>query len=169
MGKYAPKGKPSRSTARPGAGKARTATKAAPAKGKKPAGGNGKKAAPRAKASPAPEEGRSFLDAQRALLESLRAHLARRTDKVEGDLGRGSGDERDFEEQALARENDDVLAALSAEGRDQLAVVEAALARIASGSYGICGDCGNKVARARLEALPYATICVRCAATREKR
>lgn len=44
----------------------------------------------------------------------------------------------------------------------QLDEVEGAIARIESGTYGICANCGNEIAPARLEARPEATLCVDC-------
>lgn len=41
--------------------------------------------------------------------------------------------------------------------------VEVALARIEAGSYGICERCGEAIPFARLDALPYTTLCVDCA------
>lgn len=41
--------------------------------------------------------------------------------------------------------------------------VEIALRKIESGSYGICERCGEAIPMARLEALPYSTLCVDCA------
>lgn len=49
---------------------------------------------------------------------------------------------------------------------DLLHKVEHALARIAAGDYGICESCGNDIPVARLDALPYATLCVNCAVRR---
>ena len=44
----------------------------------------------------------------------------------------------------------------------ELKDVEAALARIGDGSYGICTDCGNEVGPARLKANPAAKRCLPC-------
>jgi DnaK suppressor protein len=44
----------------------------------------------------------------------------------------------------------------------ELAAVEAALERIREGSYGKCDGCGGKIPKARIEALPYATLCISC-------
>ena len=44
----------------------------------------------------------------------------------------------------------------------ELKDVEAALARIGDGSYGICTDCGNEVGPARLKANPAARRCLTC-------
>lgn len=46
---------------------------------------------------------------------------------------------------------------------DLLGKVERALAKIAAGEYGICESCGRPIPLARLDALPYATLCVDCA------
>ena len=44
----------------------------------------------------------------------------------------------------------------------QLQVVDAALARIADGTYGTCIRCGNPIPTERLEALPWAARCIDC-------
>jgi DnaK suppressor protein len=49
---------------------------------------------------------------------------------------------------------------------DLLRKVERALERIEDGSYGICESCGSEIPIARLEVLPYATMCVTCASKR---
>jgi DnaK suppressor protein len=40
--------------------------------------------------------------------------------------------------------------------------VENALAHMESGTYGHCDRCGEKIDYARLEAIPYATLCMNC-------
>jgi RNA polymerase-binding transcription factor len=45
----------------------------------------------------------------------------------------------------------------------QLALVEAALARLDGGTFGTCTRCGKPIAPARLEALPWAEHCIDCA------
>jgi DnaK suppressor protein len=52
--------------------------------------------------------------------------------------------------------------ALRNNAQDLLAQVEAALQRLAEGSYGICARCGNEISTERLEALPYAIYCITC-------
>lgn len=48
--------------------------------------------------------------------------------------------------------------------RRELAEVESALARIKANEYGICENCGNSIAEPRLRALPWARLCIKCAA-----
>lgn len=40
--------------------------------------------------------------------------------------------------------------------------VERALARMDKGTYGICERCGQEIDFARLKAIPYASLCIRC-------
>jgi DnaK suppressor protein len=51
---------------------------------------------------------------------------------------------------------------------DALVQIEAAIERIDDGSYGECDTCGAKIPKSRLEAIPYAALCVRCASQQEK-
>jgi DnaK suppressor protein len=46
----------------------------------------------------------------------------------------------------------------------ELSEIDAALARIASGTYGTCEDCGGAIGRDRLRALPEVRRCVSCSA-----
>jgi DnaK suppressor protein len=46
--------------------------------------------------------------------------------------------------------------------------IEASLERIEDGSYGLCEECGVKIPKTRLNAIPYATLCVRCASQQER-
>ncbi|MGZ4144856.1 MAG: TraR/DksA family transcriptional regulator [Actinomycetota bacterium] len=46
--------------------------------------------------------------------------------------------------------------------RDLLEKVNHALSAIDHGTYGICENCGNPIAKARLLALPYSTLCLNC-------
>jgi DnaK suppressor protein len=46
---------------------------------------------------------------------------------------------------------------------DLLGKVERALDNIEKGNYGICESCGKPIPMARLDVLPYVTLCVDCA------
>ena len=71
---------------------------------------------------------------------------------------------RDWEEDAVEREGDEVLEALGQAGQDEIRRIRAALARMRDGSYGTCVSCGNEIAPARLDILPDAPLCTACAA-----
>ena len=47
--------------------------------------------------------------------------------------------------------------------------IEEALARIDDGTYGTCSRCGKEIAEERLEARPWATLCIDCQRERERR
>ena len=49
-----------------------------------------------------------------------------------------------------------------------LEMVEHALKRIDDGSYGTCEACGERIPKARLKAIPFTSLCVKCAAADEK-
>jgi len=50
----------------------------------------------------------------------------------------------------------------------ELQRITAALRRIDTGEYGDCQDCGEPIAVRRLEMDPAATLCIHCAAARER-
>ena len=52
--------------------------------------------------------------------------------------------------------------------RDLLAKVERALHKLDEGTYGLCDNCRQPIDSARLEALPFATLCLKCKALQEK-
>ena len=43
-----------------------------------------------------------------------------------------------------------------------LQAIEEALRRIDKGTYGICRDCGEEIAPARLNAIPWTRVCITC-------
>ncbi|MBQ1627974.1 MAG: TraR/DksA family transcriptional regulator [Treponema sp.] len=77
-----------------------------------------------------------------------------------------SGDEADMASDVIDRT---MLDALGAQDSLRLQQIDAALERIRNGKYGICVCCNKEIPMARLEALPYAFLCVNCAAAQERR
>jgi DnaK suppressor protein len=101
------------------------------------------------------------------LLEDERSRLVHARDSVHhdgslleetGDLAIGSGDHiADSATETYLRELDEGLE----ENADHLLeAIEAALVRIEDGSYGVCAVCGGPIGAERLEAVPYATLCI---------
>jgi len=66
-----------------------------------------------------------------------------------------------------AAEREKAFMFASAEGRI-LMEIDDALRRLYKGEYGTCEICGNPIARARLEAMPYARLCVSCKEKEER-
>ena len=94
----------------------------------------------------------------------LRARLAELTDRlveVEHTLDEPAA--KDSEERATEREGDEVLEDLGNLGLQEIRMIEAALHRIEEGTYGECVNCGEDIAEARLDAVPHAPRCVKCA------
>ena len=103
----------------------------------------------------------SDQQALRKELESQLSNLQSRLQKIAGHIQKPKS--ADFEEQATDSENDEVLDALDVATRDRIVGLQAALARMDSGTYGKCEGCRRAITPARLEAIPWATLCVRCA------
>jgi DnaK suppressor protein len=100
-------------------------------------------------------------EALKAELEDRLAQLQKRLASIKKDVTRGhSGDSA---EQAQERENDEVVDAIGNETAQSIRVIQAALGRIADGTYGQCVACGEEIGEARLAAIPEATRCVNCA------
>lgn len=57
---------------------------------------------------------------------------------------------------------------LMASEEGTLEQIEHALDRIRSRTYGTCEDCGGVIAKKRLEAIPFASLCIRCAEKQEQ-
>ena len=52
--------------------------------------------------------------------------------------------------------------------RRQAEAIEQALAKLAEGTYGRCERCGGPIGEERLEALPWATLCIACKRREER-
>jgi RNA polymerase-binding transcription factor DksA len=100
-----------------------------------------------------------------ALLPALRADLAAANSARQDS---NVDDEHDPEGSTIAFELSQASALLnqSSAGLDQ---VEAALARIADGTYGTCAVCGEAIAEGRLEARPWTPFCIKHAAAGRRR
>lgn len=97
----------------------------------------------------------------RAALDALIAEYTARANAIREDLARSHSP--DFAEQAIQRENDEVLEAILAETEAALRRVGMAKLRLADGSYGYCQRCGDPIEPARLAVLPAAEYCLGCA------
>ena len=62
-----------------------------------------------------------------------------------------------------------ILQVLGTQEMKRLQLIDSALARIENGKYGICMSCGKKIPKERLEAIPYALLCVECKAKEERK
>ena len=61
------------------------------------------------------------------------------------------------------------LEALGTQELRRLQLIESALARVENKKYGLCARCSKKIPRERLEAIPYALLCIECKSSEERR
>jgi RNA polymerase-binding protein DksA len=109
---------------------------------------------------------RELLAAERAdTLERLSGLERELRGIIESSGSAGTDDEHDPEGATVAFERQHV-AALIGQARAHLAEIDAAVRRLAEGSYGTCERCGRPIGAARLAARPVATTCIGCAARR---
>jgi len=74
----------------------------------------------------------------------------------------------DVEELGSDTADQELTVSLLGSDKDTLDQIEAAIERIEDGSYGRCEKCGEHIPKPRLEAVPYAAECERCASQGEK-
>ena len=75
------------------------------------------------------------------------------------ELAEASGDVVDA---ALDSVQDEISSQLAEVESRELSRIEYALERMRNGHFGICEGCGTNIPMARLNALPYATYCIKC-------
>ena len=112
---------------------------------------------------------RELNDLKKRLLEE-REELQRQAAEIEdssfgGGQSEVSGELASFDEEfadagtaTFERERD---LSLSNNIRDLTDKIDRALGRIDEGSYGLCERCGRPIEKARIKALPYATLCIK--------
>ncbi len=105
----------------------------------------------------------SFTATLTAMMEKTMAKMRDSMDELAGedalppDLADRASLEAERNFTLLMRERD----------RQALVSIREALARVEAGEYGICEECGDDIAQARLKAQPMATLCVHCQSRRE--
>jgi RNA polymerase-binding transcription factor DksA len=103
----------------------------------------------------------SKLDTIKKGLQDRLRTLGVRIGEIEDDLR--TAPSADWEEQAIETEGDEVLEGLENSALSEAAQIQDALRRIEAGNYDECATCGEPIGAKRLEALPYANQCIRCA------
>jgi DnaK suppressor protein len=89
----------------------------------------------------------------------LRKRLGMELDILNTKAQAASGDSADV---AFEHSGDELASHLAVVEAKELAQVERALVRIKQGKYGVCDGCACKIPVARLNALPYSTLCIKC-------
>ena len=106
----------------------------------------------------------------REALERQRAELVDELHAAERDLaelraarGEANADDEHDPEGATLTGQWSALHGIAESLRARVAETDAALDRVAAGTYGTCRRCGRPIAPARLEARPSADLCIDCA------
>ncbi|WP_298210682.1 TraR/DksA C4-type zinc finger protein [Ferrimicrobium sp.] len=111
-----------------------------------------------------------FLAQQRLLLETERSHYSEQAAQLQAEadsmVQNNEPAEVQFDEEsgeggttAIDRERDLALAGSALAAIEE---VDLALRKMDRGVYGLCESCKQPIPRARLRALPFARLCVRC-------
>jgi DnaK suppressor protein len=112
-----------------------------------------------------------FRDALRTERERVNAALENLRNENPGTIEDETGDETQDQhlgDTATAMHDREVDYTLTDNEEQLLARIDAALERIEDGSYGVCTNCGKPIAEDRLEARPWADLCIDCARERER-
>ena len=97
----------------------------------------------------------------KSLLLRRKAALTERIEGANKELS--APHSKDWDDQAIEREQEEVVEALSEADRSELRGIEAALTRIREHSFGECASCGDPISEARLLTLSATPFCRRCA------
>ena len=101
-----------------------------------------------------------FKAAKQELLK-LKEEYETRINKIEDHIQNPQDDLNEhWEDQAISYRQNDMRKNLMVEARQSLVHVENALSHIENGTYGECEVCGEQIQQQRLEAIPYATLCM---------
>ena len=93
-------------------------------------------------------------------LRKRRDYLNRALHDIEDTLDQPPS--KDFEDRATERESDEVMESLGNSGLAEIRQIDAALARIDDGTFGVCVACGEDISPERLEIVPHAARCRKC-------
>ena len=128
--------------------------------------GNSRRSAPKPKMdwqSFVEEMEKSLLELKSGIIETLIAGNKDFKEIVEG------MDPKDFADIASDDIDRKMIEVIGSQELKQLRLIESALTRISQGKYGYCIKCEKRIPQDRLEAIPYALMCVGCKSEEERR
>jgi DnaK suppressor protein len=103
--------------------------------------------------------GRQLREMRADVLAQLRAQRGGKIGRAEA---AANARETESDDWAQADAERDLAFALEERESAELVAIDEALQRVADGSYGLCTDCGESIAAARLHANPVALRCLHC-------
>ena len=114
---------------------------------------------------------KTFVDSQRESLLSLKQEIIQNLIAESTDFKNlvEDMDPKDLVDVAADDIDRKTLDTLSTKDIKRLRLIDSALARIQNGRYGVCVKCNKRIPRERLEASPYALMCIECQTSDERR
>jgi DnaK suppressor protein len=106
-------------------------------------------------------EAEKVLRKRRQALEGIHQDREQEQKALQSEL------EPDWIDRSAAREELALLGQLGEAERRELLDIDAALARIAQGTYGRCERCSQAMGQQRLRAIPEARLCITCSSEQE--
>lgn len=109
------------------------------------------------------------------IVDPIRERLLQERESLCSQIERLGISTQAFGEQGFRADDDAIWSTVQAENvallrhlEQLLEQVEHALTKLSSGAYGFCENCGMLISPARLEAIPYASLCFGCQQRRER-
>lgn len=84
------------------------------------------------------------------------------TRPIQSSLEHNNGRQGDMADQASGNNEVHIHLRLKQTDAKILQAIDEALVRIDKGTYGVCRDCGEPIAEARLQAIPWTRVCITC-------
>jgi DnaK suppressor protein len=128
-----------------------------------------------AKPKESPKEREERERRREALQQMLMRKRQEILKEIEGSLGQSLTEDqqrrlesaRDVGDQALMDLDRELGISLMEMRNRRRQAIDEALTRLNEGTYGICAECGVEISERRLEAVPFAKLCVECQAREE--
>ncbi len=126
-----------------------------------------------------PKESAKEREARERRRDALQQMLMRKRQEIlkeiEGSLGQSLTEDqqrrlesaRDVGDQALMDLDRELGISLMEMRNRRRQAIDEALTRLTEGTYGICAECGVEISERRLEAVPFAKLCVECQSREE--
>jgi RNA polymerase-binding protein DksA len=106
---------------------------------------------------------KSLTDLKTEIISNLMANSEEFKEIVEG------MDPKDLADIASDDIDRKMIEAIGSQELKRLKLIDSALTRIQQGKYGLCIKCGKRIPQDRLEAIPYALMCIECKTAEERR
>jgi DnaK suppressor protein len=108
------------------------------------------------------------LEHYRNLLDKTMADLMDEASKTVSDMTAHNGNLPDPTDRASLESDRNFTLRIRDRERKLIGKIKEAMARIDTGTYGICESCGEEISEARLKARPVTTLCIECKTKQEQ-